>query len=226
MEKNIKDYLGKELKQYVLANTIIIFLFYNLDYHIVDYDLNNVAAIWKSIVGLGAVGSAFYIYVLLLDAVYTPWMKEKCVHWCFPMPGCTVFEMIRKNQVDKRFTSEQAQKYYVEIYEGLDKLPCNNKKYVYQNSRWYSIYDKYKNRGSVWNSNRCYLLCRDICVATINLLVASIVVSKIFDINIPSGFFVYLSISYLVVAWSARAQAKRLVYNVIACDIAGKENGE
>lgn len=94
---------------------------------------------------------------------------------------------------------------------------------LYQNHQWYIIYHKYKNVEMVTTTSKDYRLCRDIYVATINILIVYMVLSLIFDIvTINKEYIEFLIFMIIGTNLAARNKGKKMVYNVIAHDIAEK----
>ena len=57
-------------------------------------------------------------------------------------PGQTIFDAIRKNKSDIRFSITDVEKYYKDVYP---QMPQNKKeRKLYQNQQWYHIYHQYR----------------------------------------------------------------------------------
>lgn len=225
--REVKDYLGNELNKFILANIIIVLLLSGrLD---VLSDAKTITVFGISLANIGIVASPMYVYIFVLNYIYSPWLKSKLVFlWC-NMPGCTIFSDI-KNCItnDPRFTKKDVMKYYADVYSAIECYdPCEEKDKIlkYENSSWYKIYRKYKEDAAVRDAMRGQLLCRDACVATVSMILLLVIMSILgygWFFNCKS--FLFLIFVYILSNIAARLRAKRLVLTVIAVDIATIKN--
>ena len=112
----------------------------------------------------------------------------------------------------------------------LSELPdfkkSNYKKRKYyrklQNSRWYKIYQKNQEKGQVFQSQKDYLLCRDIFVETLFFLLVYIISVFLFaDFILFSKKFVIVLVFIIIVSNIAtHIKMNRFVNTVIAVDVA------
>lgn len=225
--QNVKDYIDKELNKFVLANIIVVlFLAGQLD---LLSDTKSISVFGISLANLGIVASPMYVYIFVLNYVYSPETKDKIVFWWGRMPGCTIFTDIRQGSIhDPRFTQETIIEKYKDIYNKITQYVYDgkiDKAHLYENESWYKIYSKYKNKGAVSDALCGQLLCRDMCVATFSMLMMLFVAWFL-----GYGYiFNYKCVIFLVVVYSisnaaARFRASRLVLNVIALDAGNDED--
>ena len=107
---------------------------------------------------------------------------------------------------------------YPELYQNLPKEKKARERY--ENEQWYVIYSKNRDVPMVYNSQRDWLLCRDIYVSTlviIGLYVVVVTIVGFTEINYPYLFF--LIIMAVITNFGANRKANRFAYNVIAYDV-------
>lgn len=218
--KSIKDYRKKELISYIVANAVVLLLLLNLmDFKEMILSSENISQIINSVL----VTSCVSVFSYLGDSILEGDTKDKLVDLWRKRPGEVVFTQIQINNKDIRFTKEQVIKKYNEIYSNMPTE--EREKYVYENSKWYSIYHKFQKVEKIYNSNRDSLLCRDMHVSTYLIFIIYIFISlfnKSVSLTWPCVIF---EIGMLIITnIAARQKAKRLVYNVIAYDIHQKES--
>ena len=96
-------------------------------------------------------------------------LKNVIVNLCLmKLPGEYIFTEIKAKNKDIRFTTEEALQRFSAIYSNI---PTNaREKRIYENSQWYKIYSKYREKPVIFISNRNYLLMRDIYVCYTNVV--------------------------------------------------------
>lgn len=224
----MKDYREKELK-YLLLLFIFLFLIWctpTLE-TLVDEERNSyeiVVSGLECVLISGAVSLASF----LLDCVVSSSVKDKLVGLFFiPRSGETIFSRINKNLVsDNCFLVEVAKEYYAPI---IEDLPHDKKKRrQHENAKWYSIYQVYQEKGQVKQSQRDYLLCRDIFYNTIEFLMLYIISLFLFKgtIHYSSKFILVLLTIAIISNTSTHTKMNRFVNTVIAVDIANKNHIE
>lgn len=215
---SIKDYRNKELTAYIIANALGLLIFLNiLDLKETLVSSENISRIINSFL----ITSCLSVFAYLGDSILSGDIKDKLIDLWRRRPGGVVFTKIKDNNKDIRFTTEQALEKYKDIYSNF---PTTLKeRYKYENSKWYGIYHKYQNVEKIYNSNRDYLLCRDMHIATYVMTVLYIVMgafSVVVNLTLPCVFY---EVGFLIITnVAARQKAKRLVYNVIAYDLQQK----
>lgn len=217
--KNLKDYREKELKMYILANILVIVILSNT--FVVSEILTSEDSwlvLFIKIVDSTLISSSIYIFAFLADAMFSSGLKMKMVYFLGELPGANVFSSIKTKNNDYRFTSEQVLEKYKGIY---DNMPNDLKKRrKFENSMWYSIYDKWRDTDMICISNRDYLLCRDLYISTLIIIIGYILGTTTLNIiEFNWKCIYYLLCMMLVTNISTRLKGKRFVYNVIAYDI-------
>lgn len=212
---NIKDYRKEELRAYVISN-ILVALY--LSGFLTESTIKDETFI--TLIGSTLISSIAYIYVYILDTVIPAEWKDKLVYLFTGRPGDTVFSMIKEKDNDSRFTKEEAEQKYADIYERIDNVSSIEEKHKVENSSWYKIYREHRDEGSVFNSQRDFLLNRDMSFMTIDLLIIYTVLAWfINEVEFSWKFFVLLVIEFLFTNIAARGRAKKFVMNVIAVDV-------
>lgn len=167
--------------------------------------------------------SCIYMFVYISDALFSSEIKDKLVSLLglIKKPAYTIFTDIKKEEADDRFLRTEAIKQYNNIYSNM---PEGKKQvYLYQNAKWYKIYSRNRDVPMIYSSNRDYLLCRDMFISTISLSVLYMlsIIVKLFDFNI---IYVLFLIAMLIMNLiTTHIKAKRFVYNVIAYDLAHRD---
>ena len=217
--ESIKDYRNKELIAYIIANVIFIIFLSN------SISINDALKYSESIIKIGSsllFSSIVSVFAYFSDSILRGDIKDKVVDLWRRRPGEVVFSEIKLKSKDVRFTREQAIEKYKDIY---DAFPTEKKeKYRYENSNWYKIYHKYRKAEKVYNSNRDYLLCRDMHIVTYVITILYTVISLFTDFtNLTIACIVFEIALLILTNIMAREKAKRFVYNVIAYDLQQSE---
>lgn len=228
MDNNLKDYREKELKNFVIGNVFLIMVLTGvLDtlFVTVNNDANGVLLeIGKEILSAGILSSILYSFVFIFDAVISGNWKDNICNLCRPFPGEVIFDDIKHAKFhDKRFTKEDALTKYGDVYEQLEELTGKLRKEK-SNSIWYGIYRKYENVTKVFIANRDYLLCRDLCVATIWITIMYLLLCSFSVINFSFQILGVLFVEWILTNIAMRSKQKRLAYNVIATDVHTRED--
>lgn len=217
---NIKDYRGKELTAYIVANIAIMLLLSGaLDIN--DASKNDTLPNYlvNAILRSAILATAIYCFVFIADSIIPSRLKEHMLYLKFgAMPGQVVFSKIAKGYSDKRFTTWQVLEKYKQIYEEMPD--AKTERYAYENAKWYGIYNKYRDMTMIQVSNRDFLLCRDLYISSITMIVVYFfAVYSLSLIAFHCAFFIYLIIMSLLLNIAARIKACGFVFNVIAKDL-------
>ena len=216
---NIKDYRNEELKIFVLANVLMLLCIEK----VITWDrlIGGEAEVLKLVLVLvdsTVLLAIWFSFVYLADALFPTNIKNKIVYLSSPLPGQTVFTRLSTQTDDERFTKEQIIEKYSDI---INNFPQGKKERLdYENSKWYSIYNLYRDKTMVLVSNRDYLLCRDMTVSTVVICILYFVMVfafHAFEFKVES--LLYLLLIFILTNWATRQKGKRYVNNVIACDI-------
>ena len=223
MEKDIKDYRGKELKSYVIANFLAILYGTNFLYKIAELiGGNRDISVIASSATFAVFTAVIYIFVFLADALVPSEIKDKAIWPCGCKPGEKIFTEIREQNEDNRFSAQHVERLYADVYASIDAETNENMKKDIQNNNWYYIYKLHENEAQVCVSQRDSLLCRDLTIITITLFIGFLVLSFISSTSFSWGTLIFLIVEYVVTGYLARYKGIRFAYNVIATDIVAK----
>jgi hypothetical protein len=219
--KNIKEYRQKELQWFLFANIILLLLTSKIN--LFDYLTDENKEIWKNIseifttAGISVFG---YIITFILDSLLSSNIKDKIIYWWDNKPSHNIFSKIQTKNKDDRFTFQQAENKYTDIFNQLKE-----NKNLPQTNLWYKIYSKHRQVTMIAVSHEDYLLSRDLCVQTLILVLIYAIICIIFKQTFIFSwtYILYLLAMYGVTNISTRNKAKRLVYNVLAYDINDEE---
>lgn len=226
---NIKDYRDKELKSYVIGINLLLVLFnYNYLFE-VDFSKENLDVIIQiesvvlPLLEAIAVSSVVGVFVFILDSLYNTSIKEAItLAKFFKKPGMTIFTEIKQGKInDYRINLEKAATKYKNI---IENIPTGDSKYNYENSEWYKIYNKHESSEKILVSQRDYLLCRDMCTATVTEAII-IIVGMIMGL-VPKAWsiFIVLLIMYILTLIATHNKADRFCKNVIAQDLSKSDD--
>lgn len=228
MDNDLKVYREKELKNYVIGNTLIILVLsgtletlLNIAglYGAIDDVLSKLGV---EIISAGILSSILYSYVFILDAIIPGNWKDYICNFGRPLPGEVIFDEMKKNVRDKRFRQEDVLAKYADVYEKIDDLTGQKRKAV-SNSEWYAVYREHEDEKKVFFSHRDYLLCRDFCISTLLIGLMYFVLSVLSIVTFDCKIIVMLVIEVITTNIAMRNKQKRFAYNVIAADIHPKK---
>lgn len=219
---NIKDYRENELKQYVIANLLIVVVFSNLLQQVFQSEDNLYSSIVKTI-SFSFITSVIYIYVFILDGLVPSTTKDLCVFFRKnKLPGFTIFTDIKDGKVeDMRFSKEKILKFYKETYKEMEQYTVNSDKLKkFENQKWYELYVANKESKMIVLSQRDYLLTRDMYISTITIVILYLFFSKaVVMVNFNIYIFIYFLVMIVITNILSRIKAKRYVLNVIALSV-------
>ena len=158
------------------------------------------------------------VFVFIFDSLCNTWIKEIVILTKFiKKPGMTIFTRIKQGGIDDyRINPVKAAAKYKNI---IDNIPTGKAKYNYENSEWYKIYNKYESSEKILVSQRDYLLCRDMCTATVTETIIVIVGMLMGLIPIAWSIFKVLLIMYILTLIATHNKADCFCKNVIAKDL-------
>ena len=229
--KDIKDYRASELKNYVIGNIMVIcvitgafdFVFDGLStyasYSKSDILLDFASSIMTELIGVGIISSIIYIYVFIIDSILPGNLKFFICYFGKHQPGYTIFEDMKKEVKDDRFTRDQVIKKYQGIYDLLEDIGSHELRRKKQNAEWYKIYQKHRDEGMISVANRDYLLARDLCVISLIILGIYIALCALTPLTHNCEVLAFIVIEFLVTNLAMRSKGRRLAYNVIAADV-------
>lgn len=217
----MKDYREREIK-YLYISYILLFLYWCTN--IFSTITQNASANWSEILSIAdvvAIAAIISLISFILDSIISSSLKDKLVGLFFiPRAGSTVFSRLIKGKIlDDRFTKDEAENAYAYI---ITTLPNDKKqKLIFENSQWYKIYCKYQDKGSVFQAQKDYLLCRDLFIDTIVFIVMYFIAVIVFGsiVHFSIEFVFTLIIIATLTNIATHKKMNRFVNNVIALDI-------
>ena len=221
MDKNIKDYREKELKSFAIGNILLILMVSGiLDKIMIITDQSSAWVTINTIISSAVFSSLIYIFVFLADSLVPGNIKDKIIWNISGKPGEHIFTDIGEKLRDNRFTKEQANIQYENIYKaikgkGKKSIEVRN----IQNSAWYRVYKTHESHAQVSVSQRDYLLCRDMCVMTPLMMVGYLFLQWYRHLNVSCEMILLLAVECILLLLIARNKGRRFAYNVIAIDI-------
>lgn len=162
MANNIKDYREKELRSFHALNIIIFYLCHS---EILAEASITIEILLTDIIQNIIIAVIIPLTITVIENTLTKKQKNKL--FIFRLAGETIFTRIKENKVtDIRFDAKEALKVYAPIIEKLNDCRSTEERRVLENKEWYRIYKNHEKTGAVENTQRAYLLCRDIYITT------------------------------------------------------------
>ena len=219
MEKDIKDYREKELKNYVIGNILLILIGTGILGNLITaIGKENIWDAIDALIGSGVISALIYIYVFLIDCIVPGDVKNWIIWPKAGLPGNRVFSEIMQNNKDKRFTTQVVQRKYAGVYEEISESDSAMRKRI-ENSAWYAAYQRNEKSAQVFVSNRDWLLCRDMFVMTVWIIIGYIFALCFMRKSSPCWMNVVFLVELAATWAAAKIKSKRFVYNVIAKDL-------
>lgn len=218
----MKEYREKEMKFLMISYLLLFFLLCTDGFVIIDLNPRSLLETIFPIAESMMVASVISLFVYIADSLISSSYKDKLVGFFFiPKAGCVIFSKINSGkQIDDRFMIIDAQKQYESIIQKLGGEPKANR--IYENSQWYKIYCKYQDKGAVNQTQKDYLLCRDLYIESIMFLTlyfaASLVLSE--WVKFSLAFIIILSSIAIITNITTHMKMNRFVNTVVALDIA------
>lgn len=213
----IKDYRGKELKQYVIAYLLMLMCSIGLN---ASFSGVNSFSEVLNILSLDLLAGAICILVLIFNELWSDKAKIAMVYGTFPSD--TIFTDIKNGEKYLTgFDFHKAQELYVD-YAELSSTE--------QTVKWNLLLRKSKEsaQGNVIEAQRLQLMTRDICISTVSLIILSLASLAVLtfirndfcsSISIFGFPMIYLSVMFFITKKAALNRAKRLVALVIKNDV-------
>jgi len=214
---NLKNYRENELKWYILAYLLLVVGVANPQLlQVTDVDwISKIEKLVLSALISGVIATLSFVF----DSIFSNTTKDVLIYLGFTKrPGSTMFSRIKKGKtIDNRFDTAVAKVKYKSIIDGIATA---EKKKIYENSNWYSIYYKHKSDVSVESTHRDYLLCRDLYITTVSMLLLTGAVMATCLIAFSWILIGYLLIMLFCLNIATHIKAHRFTNTVIAIDIA------
>ena len=218
----MKDYRDKERKNlmYLLFFLFLIWCTPVLSDLPTLADQNKSTAL-SSILESAIISAVLSCAAVICDCIVSSGLKDKLVGLFFiPRAGETVFSRIASNGLsDSRFRTSDAASLYTSIIESCPSAAVERREF--ENTNWYRIYLKYQEKGQVRQSQRDYLMCRDLYTQTLSFGVVYILSIHVFPaVVVCSPKFIML-LCALAIAFNICTHLKmnRFVNTVIAVDV-------
>lgn len=216
----MKDYRDKEMV-YLLIVYILLMLLWCTDFDVIiknNTDLvNSVVTILNIVTILGVLSLVTFI----LDSMIDTKIKDKLVGFFIKeRPGITIFSRINSGSInDDRFTIDEAKIRYKDIIDQIPKEKENKSRY--ENSHWYKIYFKFQDNHSIMQSQKDYLLCRDLYIETLIFIILYLISTIVFKeiLFFSSKYLIFLLTILVITNISTHIKMHRFVNNVIAADL-------
>lgn len=218
----MKDYRDKELKNlmYLLFFLFLIWCTPVLSDIPTLADQNRYVAL-SSMLESAIISAVLSCATVICDSIVSSGLKDKLVGLFFiPRAGETVFSRIASGELsDPRFRASDAASLYANIIESRPSATVE--RYEFENSNWYRIYLKYQERGQVKQSQRDYLMCRDLYTQTLSFGVVYILSIRMFPTAVVYSPKFIVLLCALAIAFNICTHLKmnRFVNTVIAIDV-------
>lgn len=223
----MKEYRDKEIKNliYLLFFLFLIWCTPALT-NIQTTDGQSKYAALSAIVESTVISAILSCASVLFDCILSSNLKDKLVGLFFiPRAGETIFSKIKAGKVkDDRFRQSDAVSLYADIIQSLPSDKTERREL--ENITWYRIYQKYQEKGQVSQSQRDYLMCRDLYVETLVFLLIYILSLYTFPSTVILSMRFIKTLFVLAVAFNicTHLKMKRFVTTVIAVDVAKRLN--
>ena len=172
--------------------------------------------------GSGLVAIILSSATLLLDCLIGSKLKDKLVGLFFiPRSGETIFTRISKGKLsDDRFQLSEATALYAAVISDLPSEKEERKKY--ENGTWYGIYYRYQEKGQVEQTQRDYLMCRDLFTETLAFVLLYVVSLIVFPniVVFSKKFLTLLLVLATTLNLCTHLKMNRFTNTVLAVDIA------
>lgn len=194
----------KSLKEQILPFLVGVFA---ADFFVISIVAGVADVVWFSAANAKRAGAIaiFPVLVLLLVNIIPASWRDCLGHmrWLNPLPGSRAFSVY--GPADSRINM-------VALEQTYGALPTIAKE---QNAFWYKLYKKVENETSVIESQRRYLLFRDLTVMSLTLLLVSPVLAIFLDWRQVGWCALILAFQALLCAVSSRNSGIRFITNVL-----------
>ena len=218
---NLKDYRDRELPLFIIAN-VLVFLIVHKFINIDISDVPGTTKVFSEIFSSAVLAVAAFGFILVTECLFTSLFKEKLLYLfgffgLLNLPGNTIFSQIKEKNPDKRFSFQTIKDKYPKLYENMPEN--GGTRLRYENERWYSIYSQCRDVSVIHNSQRDWLLCRDIYISALLMIVMYVIISILHFVEFNKMYLVFLVVTLIITNIGANRKAVRFAYNVIAYDL-------
>lgn len=217
----MNDYRDKEFKYYIIAIILVyIVMIDGIGTFVNGVGNDNTVAFIKDIVDLSIISSSIYAMAIVLNMVYSNELKMKLIYFHEELPAQHVFSDIKNEKID--FLNK---KEYEEIITALPEEANERKKY--ESEKWLKIYNKYRTDERVSETAKDFRMCRDIHIATINILIVYLVLCITTKKVIFSWkYVIFLLIMFIATKIAAHQRGTKWVRNALKCDVLQRSSTE
>lgn len=224
----MKDYRTKEIKYLLIAYFLLFLIWCTSTFEQIP---ETIESNYKNIISIAegvTISGVLSLIAFLGDSLISSSLKNKLVGLFFiPRPGQTIFTRILSKEVDDdRFLCSNAITCYSDV---IDNIPSQKRERLhYENANWYRIYNEHKSEEAVVQSQKDYLLCRDLFIETLEFTVLYLLSLFVFNGTVLfSWYFIFmLLIMAIVTNLSTHVKMHRFINTVIAIDISKIQNWE
>ena len=219
--KNLKDYRNKELTIFIVANILL----FHVIHQFIKVDANelfNATEVFSQIFTSVIMSVIAFGFILVTECLLTSGTKEKLLYLfgffgLLNLPGCMIFTNIKNKNIDSRFSYQNLIIKYPTLYENLPE--SKEERLRYENEKWYAIYSQNRDVPMIYNSQRDWLLFRDIYITTLVIICLYIVLIKMSFVEFSCPYLLFLITMAIITNFGTNRKAARFAYNVIAYDV-------
>lgn len=219
----MKSYREKEMKYLLIVYSMLLLIWCTDNIDNIENATEDYRQLFFVFIESAVISGVISLIVFISDSLYSSKSKDKLVNLFFLHRSAeVVFTKIKNGTIhDDRFTRATAKDCYKSIIQQFPE--DKNNRYFYENSCWYKIYSKYIEKGSIQESQKDYLLCRDLFIETITFIIVYIASIVIFqDIDFSLKYFCFLVFMAVITNIATHNKMTCFVNNVIAVDIASR----
>jgi len=200
---------------FIVANIFVLIALSPLRIDEYYYQLNT-AQVFIELIDKALLYSAIYVFSFLADSLFTGELKMRLLYFGKSSPGEEAFSYLKNGNGDHRFSTQRLFERYNVIYENIPK--DEKARRAYENDHWYQIYNRYRDVSMIYNSNRDYLLCRDLYISTLIIVICYSISCCVLSLFSYECIF-YLLAMIIGTNVASRVKGRRLINNVIAYDL-------
>ena len=233
----MKSYRKEELRNYAIGNVLFIIVLSGLFDSLFKNDLKNSFDLIHMLFESAILSSILYIYIFVIDSMIPASIKDVVSFIPIKKPGTVVFSYIRSKKTgykDDRFSWNEIENKYKDIYKEIDKkerkISCESDKKrikelkkelrTFENTKWFDIYRNHAADEAISNTQKDFLLNRDMNILTISILIFYLLISLLTNL-LPFQWSIIILIiaEFLATSIAVKSKAIRFVLTVISRDI-------
>lgn len=222
---NLKEYRNNEMK-WLAVLYAGLYLYFCTDFVNILSNYNNseislVSKIFESVFITGIIPIIVYIFDSFISSNGKNWLLGSYIIKPY---GYTVFSKIASGKFnDERVSCATAKAKYGKI---ISNIPHDKKlRFKYENEKWNQLYAEVEANSAVIQTQRDWLVCRDMYVETILFTIFYLVSILIFSsISFSIELLLILITMIIILNICTHNKMKRFVYTVIVKDITTKKD--